>query len=47
MLIAQNAVSVKNLNYTALVRKILHEKLSRMVVESAATCDSTRIAKII
>ena len=31
--IEANAVSVKNLNYVALERKILHEKLSKMVVE--------------
>ena len=34
--IAGNTVSMINLNYVALVCKILYEKLSKIVVESAA-----------
>ena len=42
-----NAVSVIHLNYIALVRKIFIKKLSKMVVESTATSNSTHTTKII
>ena len=42
-----NAVSVINLNYIELQCKPFHEKLSKMVVEHAATSNSTQTTKII
>ena len=45
--IEENAVSFMNLNYIELVCKTLHEKLSKMVVKSAATFNLTHSTKII
>ena len=42
-----NAVKVINLNYIALVCEILHGKLSKIVLESAATSNSTYTTKLI
>ena len=41
-----NAVSVMNLNYS-ICMKNLNEKLSKMVVKSAATSNSTHTTKVI
>ena len=46
ILIAGNTVSMINLNYKILIQKVFDENLSKMVVESAATSNSTHTTKI-